>query len=81
MWQNRDGRVEHCTGNPAETGQVALLLGFNGEIPYPDISTKAKAQEFIGLDMKKFREEKALFLKEVIPVWKAAAAERESSWN
>jgi nitrite reductase (cytochrome c-552) len=56
-------------------------LGFNGEIPYPDISTKAKAQEFIGLDMKKFREEKALFLKEVIPVWKAAAAERESSWN
>lgn len=56
-------------------------LGFNEEVPYPDLSSKAKAQEFIGLDMKKLNEEKALFLKEIIPAWKAKAAERESKWN
>ena len=80
------GRIVTAGLNIAQETRLKLArllssLGFNGEIPYPDISTKAKAQEFIGLDMKKFREEKALFLKEVIPVWKAAAAERESSWN
>ncbi len=61
--------------------RLMSTLGFNEEIPYPDISTKAKAQEFIGLDMKKFREEKAIFLQEVVPAWKAAAAERQSKWN
>ena len=35
---------------------------FNQEIPYPDISTKAKAQEFIGLDMDKHNDEKKIFL-------------------
>jgi nitrite reductase (cytochrome c-552) len=56
-------------------------LGFNEEVPYPDISTKAKAQEFIGLDMKKHKEDKANFLKEIVPQWKNAAAEREAKWN
>jgi nitrite reductase (cytochrome c-552) len=45
---------------------MARLLaskGFNQEVPYPDISTKAKAQELIGLDMKKLREEKEAFKK------------------
>lgn len=55
-------------------------LGFNGEVPYPDISTKEKAQEFIGLDMKKILEEKQPFLKEIAPAWKAAGLEREKEW-
>jgi nitrite reductase (cytochrome c-552) len=64
--------------------KLARLLasfGFNGEVPYPDLSTKEKAQEFIGLDMKKFKDEKAVFLKEIVPEWKTAAGERESKWN
>ncbi len=56
-------------------------LGQNEEIPYPDISTKAKAQEFIGLPMEKMREEKEEFLETVIPKWEEIAAEREASWN
>ncbi len=55
-------------------------LGHNQEIPYPDISTKEKAQEFIGLDMEKLNAEKAEFLKTVIPEWDKLAAEREASW-
>ena len=56
-------------------------LGFNEQIPYPGISTKAKAQEFIGLDMEKLKAEKENFLKNVVPEWEKIAKEREASWN
>ncbi len=64
--------------------QLARLLadlGFNQEIPYPDLSSKAKAQAFIGLDMEKSKQEKAAFLKEIVPAWKAAAEERQRKWD
>lgn len=64
--------------------QLSRLLaskGFNEELPYPDISTKAKAQEFIGLDMAKLNQEKEEFLETVVPEWLKKAGERESSWN
>lgn len=35
----------------------------------PDISTKDKAQKYIGLDIQKLQQEKAIFLKEVVPNW------------
>ena len=44
-------------------------LGHNQEIPYPDISTKAKAQEFVGLDMDQLNAEKKEFLETVVPLW------------
>lgn len=56
-------------------------LGLNEEVPYPDISTKEKAQEFIGLPMEKMRKEKEEFLETVVPKWEDIAAEREASWN
>jgi len=56
-------------------------LGFNEELPYPDISTKAKAQEFIGLDMNKLNSEKLEFLKLIVPQWDAKAEERHKSWK
>jgi len=64
--------------------KLARLLasqGFNQEIPYPDISTKAKAQAFIGLDMKKLNEEKQDFLKNIVPQWMSTAKEREATYN
>jgi nitrite reductase (cytochrome c-552) len=64
--------------------KLARLLasqGFNQEIPYPDISTKTKAQQFIGLDMAKLNEEKQDFLKNVVPQWMNAAKEREANYN
>ncbi|MDO9615999.1 MAG: ammonia-forming cytochrome c nitrite reductase [Bacteroidota bacterium] len=64
--------------------KLARLLaskGFNQEVPYPDISTKAKAQEFIGLDMKKLREEKQTFKQNLLPKWIEAAEKREASWG
>ena len=49
--------------------KVLANNGFTGEVPMPDISTKAKAQEYIGLDMQKEHENKDKFLKERVPQW------------
>ena len=56
-------------------------LGFNDEVPYPDIETKAKAQKFIGLDMKKLNDEKQKFLNTVVPEWMEIAAKREAGYD
>jgi nitrite reductase (cytochrome c-552) len=55
-------------------------LGHNEEIPYPDISTKEKAQAFIGLDVEKLKTEKNTFIQNLLPEWKKKAEERESKW-
>ncbi len=64
--------------------KLARLLaqfGLNEEIPYPDIATKEKAQEFIGLDMEQLNAEKQEFLKTLVPEWDKQAAEREASYG
>jgi nitrite reductase (cytochrome c-552) len=61
--------------------RLLALLGYNQEIAYPDISTKAKAQEYIGLDMKKLNEEKRIFLETVLPEWIKAGKEREKMYD
>jgi len=54
--------------------------GFMEEVPYPDITTKDKAQVFIGLDMKKLQAEKDAFVQNLYPTWIKQAKERESKW-
>ena len=43
--------------------------GFTGDVPMPDISTKEKAQAYIGLNMGDLKAKKQRFLKEVTPKW------------
>lgn len=79
------GRVISTGIAIAQEGRLKLSrilagMDFNEEIPYPDISTKAKAQEFIGLPMEELRAEKERFLEEVVPVWEKIAAEREATY-
>jgi nitrite reductase (cytochrome c-552) len=64
-----------------ELARLLAELGYNQEVPYPDISTKAKAQEFVGLPMEQLREEKEEFLKTLVPQWIEEAEKREASWN
>lgn len=52
-----------------ETAKVLAQLGFTGEVPLPDISTKEKAQQYIGLDIPKEKAEKKQFLDTVVPEW------------
>lgn len=61
--------------------RVLASLGHNQEIPYPDISTKEKAQAFIGLDMKKLEAEKNVFLENVLPEWIRTGREREKEYD
>ena len=53
-------------------------LGFTGEVSYPDISSKSKAQQFVGLDMEKLESEKAVFKENIIPKWLEDAKNREA---
>ena len=49
--------------------KVLAQLGYIGDVPMPDISTKEKAQAYIGLDMRQEREEKKQFMETVVPKW------------
>lgn len=60
--------------------KILYDLGVKGEVPYPDISTKEKAQLFIGLEMPKLKAEKAEFMKTVVPQWEKKAEEREKTY-
>jgi nitrite reductase (cytochrome c-552) len=61
--------------------RLLIIKGYQGEVPYPDISTKAKAQQFVGLDMETLNAEKALFLQNIVPLWDQAAEERHRAWG
>ena len=69
--------------NIAQEGRIKLAkllmtLGHSGEVPYPDISTKAKAQEFIGMPIDDLIQQKEEFKKNLLPKWDQEAQERES---
>ncbi len=79
------GRVVATGISIAQEARIKLArlmasLGFNEEVPYPDIETKEKAQAFIGLDMAKLNEEKDIFLRDVVPQWDSLAAIREKGY-
>lgn len=51
------------------TSKVLAKLGYTDNVPMPDISTKEKAQKYIGLDMASDRAAKEKFLDTVLPEW------------
>lgn len=72
--------------NIAQNGRIKLArlfftLGYKEEPSIPDISTKAKAQAYIGLDMAKLNAQKDKFRQTVVPVWLQKAQEREKSYS
>lgn len=79
------GRIVSSGINIAQEARIKLTrllanLGYNSEVQMPDISTKAKAQEYIGLDMDKLNGDKAEFLETVVPQWLQEASKRESNY-
>jgi nitrite reductase (cytochrome c-552) len=61
--------------------RIFASKGFNKEVAYPDIATKAKAQKYIGLDVDKLQKEKEEFKKTVLPEWRKKADKRESGYQ
>ena len=60
--------------------RILLKFGHTGEVPYPDISTKARAQEYIGLDIQDLQKNKNHFMETILPVWDKKAEEREAAY-
>ncbi|MCU0455304.1 MAG: ammonia-forming cytochrome c nitrite reductase [Bacteroidales bacterium] len=71
------GGINFAQDARVKLARVLADLGENKEVPYPDISTKEKAQAFVGLDMKMLKAEKTAFLRDVVPGWIRAGHERE----
>ncbi|KAF0150802.1 MAG: cytochrome c nitrite reductase catalytic subunit NrfA [Ignavibacteria bacterium] len=62
--------------------ELALLLtkkGVKYPIAFPDISTKDKAQKFIGLKMEELKADKKNLINNVFPEWDKKAKERQGS--
>lgn len=60
-----------------EISHVVAKHGFVGTIPIPDVSTKAKAQAYIGLDMKALNQKKQQFLDTIVPEWVKVAKQKK----
>ena len=78
------GRVVGTGINIAQEARIKLTrllaeLGWGQPVPYPDISTKEKAQAFVGLDIAKLEAEKEEFKKNIVPQWLEEARKREAS--
>jgi len=58
---------------------VVMEMGHKGPIPLADVSTKSKAQAYLGLDMDKLVEEKKEFLENLVPEWQKEAKQREDA--
>ncbi len=64
-----------------ELSRILAKKGITQEVAMPDISTKEKAQKYIGWDMETLRKEKKVFLETVVPQWDAKAKERQKAWD
>jgi nitrite reductase (cytochrome c-552) len=49
--------------------RILISLGHTEEVPFPPIETKAKAQEFIGLDMPAIIQKKNDWRANTLPAW------------
>ena len=57
--------------------QIVAQHGHTGPIPLPDVSTKGKAQAYIGLGMKTLRQQKARFNEQILPQWIKTAQQNQ----
>ncbi|KFZ39204.1 cytochrome C nitrite reductase [Shewanella mangrovi] len=72
--------VDKAASARIKLAQLLAAKGVAQPVAIPDISTKAKAQAVVGLDMDKLNADKEAFKKEVLPVWDAEAKKREATY-
>ena len=64
-----------------ELQKVLYKLGFTDDLKIPDLSTKAKAQAYIGLNMAELKDKKGQFTKTTVPAWIKSAREKQRLIN
>jgi nitrite reductase (cytochrome c-552) len=73
------GAIQKASEARILIAEILFKYGLATKIKFPDISSPAKAQSYIGLDMDKLRKDKADFIKNVVPAWDREAGMRERS--
>ena len=73
--------VDKAANARVKLAQLLAKKGITEPVALPDISTKAKAQAALGMDMKKMVSDKEDFKKNVLPKWDAEAKKREATYN
>ncbi len=63
-----------------QLSRILAAHGVSKVVDYPDITTKAKAQKYIGLDIDKLKADKKEFLMKIVPEWQKKAKEREAKY-
>jgi len=71
--------IERAEKARAHLAVNAVQLNLGLPIPLPDVSTKAKAQEYIGLKMDALHKDKDALIKNVLPEWDDKAKKRQGS--
>ncbi|WP_198590899.1 ammonia-forming nitrite reductase cytochrome c552 subunit [Shewanella sp. 10N.286.52.C2] len=74
------GAVDKAADARIKLAQLLAAKGVKMPIAIPDISTKAKAQQALGMDMDKMNADKQKFLKDLVPQWDAEAEKREATY-
>ncbi|NLA24248.1 MAG: ammonia-forming cytochrome c nitrite reductase [Bacteroidales bacterium] len=70
--------IENASMARLEVAKLLASMGHLEEVPMPDISTKEKAQIYVGLDPQKLKAEKEEWLKNDLPKWLKQAEERQA---
>lgn len=61
--------MEYAKDAQLECQKVVAMHGWTRAIPLPDISTREKAAQYIGLNMQQLRKQKKDFLDTIVPKW------------
>jgi len=73
--------VDKAADARVKLAQLLAKKGITDPIAIPDISTKAKAQAALGMDMEKMNAEKEVFKKDMLPKWDEEAKKREANYK
>ncbi|WP_338726548.1 ammonia-forming nitrite reductase cytochrome c552 subunit [Shewanella baltica] len=73
--------VDKAADARVKLAQLLAKKGITDPITIPDISTKAKAQAALGMDMEKMNAEKEAFKKDMLPKWDEEAKKREATYK
>ncbi|MCS6127216.1 ammonia-forming nitrite reductase cytochrome c552 subunit [Shewanella baltica] len=73
--------VDKAADARVKLAQLLAKKGITDPIAIPDISTKAKAQAALGMDMDKMNAEKEAFKKDMLPKWDEEAKKREATYK
>lgn len=61
--------MEYAKDARLQVARIVARHGYTGTIPLPDLSTREKAAEYVGLNMRQLRSQKKDFLDSVVPKW------------